>query len=169
MPNMKQIISTHNKKILKSKPQAIQEDLCNCTKEPCPLQGKCLSSVCVVYNAKVTNTTDNTCMNYIGQCGNDFKGRHAVHKNSFKYRNKRTSTLLAGHIWKLKDEKKNYKIEWSIEKKSTGYNQTSKTCNLCLSEKASILAFEPKEKLINSRSEIISKCRHENKYILQNN
>ena len=49
-----------------------------------------------------------------------------------------------------------------------GYNRVSKTCDLCLNEKLEILNFKDRDKLLNKRSELISKCRHFNKYLLKN-
>ena len=46
------------------------------------------------------------------------------------------------------------------------YNPTSKRCNLCLTEKLEILD-DPDKNLLNKRSEIISQCRHKNKYRLK--
>ena len=71
-------------------------------------------------------------------------------------------------IWELKDQNKNFEIKWSIYRKSCGYNQVAKSCNLCLMEKVLICNFKDKERLINKRVDLVSKCRHENKFILLN-
>ena len=47
------------------------------------------------------------------------------------------------------------------------YRSGDKRCNLCLEEKMCIMEAEP-NKLLNKRSEIISKCRHQNKHRLHN-
>ena len=47
------------------------------------------------------------------------------------------------------------------------YNQSSKRCLLCLNEKLTIALLKD-DYILNKRSEIISKCRHRNKYILDN-
>ena len=41
-----------------------------------------------------------------------------------------------------------------------------RNCNLCMSEKLTIIQSEPKYTL-NKRSEILGKCRHRNKFILK--
>ena len=46
------------------------------------------------------------------------------------------------------------------------YNPTSKRCNVCLTEKLEILD-DPDKNLLNKTSEIISQCRHKNKYRLK--
>ena len=45
-------------------------------------------------------------------------------------------------------------------------NPTSKRCKRCLTEKLEILD-DPDKNLLNKRSEIISQCRHKNKYRLK--
>ena len=41
-------------------------------------------------------------------------------------------------------------------------------CSLCLKEKYFIISYPHKDILLNKRSELISKCRHENKNMLAN-
>ena len=53
-------------------------------------------------------------------------------------------------------------------KRAPGYNRVNKTCGLCLTEKLLICEYVDRNRLINSRSELVSKCRHQNKYILKN-
>ena len=47
--------------------------------------------------------------------------------------------------------------------KASPYQCGSKCCNLCLSEKLSIICADP-DTLLNKRTELISKCRHRNKF-----
>ena len=62
----------------------------------------------------------------------------------------------------------NYGIKWSILKETSGYNSVTNSCNLCLSEKLVICNFRDKVCLINNRIDLVSKCRHANKFILRN-
>ena len=48
------------------------------------------------------------------------------------------------------------------------YSNITKRCDLCTTEKVMIINSKPDE-LLNKRSELISKCRHENKFYLRNN
>ena len=58
MPNMKSRINIHNKEVTKAQPSA-QARTCNCiNKSKCPLNKTCLSNN-VLYNAKITSTTEN--------------------------------------------------------------------------------------------------------------
>ena len=74
---------------------------------------------------------------------------------------------VAKHIWKLKDNKENYKISWSIISSASAYDNISKRCNLCLAEKLYIIKGY-KASNLNKKAELISKCRNENKYFLMN-
>ena len=55
-----------------------------------------------------------------------------------------------------------------IVKQLSGYNSVTNSCILCLSEKLVICNFRDKDGLINKRMHLVSKCRHENKFILSN-
>ena len=48
------------------------------------------------------------------------------------------------------------------------YSNVPKKCLLGLHEKHEIVNFEDQDHLLNKRSELISKCRHANKYLLRN-
>ena len=166
MPNMKKILNSHNKKILSNKTSNIKT--CNCRqKDSCPLDGNCLSTN-IIYKATVSTNTPTETKIYIGLCETEFKSRYANHNKAFRHRKYEHETELSKHIWSLKDENKEFKIEWSIIKRATSYSPTSKTCNLCLTEKLMLIIERDKDILLNKRSEIVSKCRHQNKFILKN-
>ena len=57
-------------------------------------------------------------------------------------------------------------LKWSIVKSVPGYSNITKKCLLCLYEKLEIINNPNQEELLNKRSELISKCRHLNKYLL---
>ena len=77
------------------------------------------------------------------------------------------STELSKYIWQLKDNSVNFNIKWSIIARARPYNNTTKRCDLCLTEKLMIIKFSSNN-LLNKRSKLISKCRHENKFYLKN-
>ena len=164
MPNMGSIINNNNKKILTNNNTTPQNG-CNCRKKgQCPLDNNCLTTS-VIYIANVTTDKDDTRKNYIGLTEGTFKQRYTQHKLSFRNRKYANRTELAKHIWKLKDNNENYKISWSIISSASAYNNISKRCNLCLTEKLYIIKAN-KASNLNKRAELISKCRHENKYSL---
>ena len=164
MENMGKIIQSHNQKT--SKPhQEQQQETCNCRrKAECPLPGKCTVQN-VVYKATVSTANDQK--QYIGLTANTFKTRYTSHKASFTNEQKRNSTELSKYIWQLKEENTPYSLEWKILQHSAPYSPRTKRCNLCLSEKYHIMTAE-KKCLLNSRSEIISTCRHKRKHLLSN-
>ena len=60
------------------------------------------------------------------------------------------------------------KITWKIICHCAPINRNSLRCNLCLNEKLEIALRKSNhnENIINSRSELVSKCRHINKFTL---
>ena len=173
MDSMKKILSSHNKKILTEKTTNKPDNTiktCNCRNKPsCPLNGSCLTEN-VIYKAEVTtsNTPDNETKTYIGLSEPPFKNRFSNHSKSFKHRKYENETELSKYIWALKDKGLEYKINWSILRETKSYNPVTKSCNLCLTEKLMLIIERDKDRLLNKRSEMISKCRHQNKYILKN-
>ena len=156
MENMGAIISKHNKKILSNNDN--NDKLCNCrSQRNCPLDNKCLTTS-LIYNAQVTSTTSNqtATKNYIGLTEGTFKQRYTQHKSTFTHRKLSNSTELSKYIWQLKERNINFTTKWSIIARARPYNNSSKRCDLCLAEKLN--------NLLNKRSELISKCRHENKF-----
>ena len=167
MGNMKTIISAHNRKILsldsKPNPNSLSKE-CNCRtgENTCPLEGKCKKKS-LIYKAEVkTNRETST---YIGQSSNTFKERFNNHLMSFNNEKYANSTHLSNHVWKLKKSNTSYKISWSIVSETYPYHPTRKKCNLCLLEKVHILTSEATN-LLNTRNEIMSKCRHREKHLL---
>ena len=60
----------------------------------------------------------------------------------------------------------NPKVTWTVKNQFNAYNPQSKRCSLCLNEKFEIL--EDKENnLLIKKSEVISKCLHQQKYMLR--
>ena len=74
---------------------------------------------------------------------------------------------LSKYIWQLKDESKNYNIRWKIFLYETPYKCGTRRCDLCLTEKY-VMASADQEHSLSKRTEIISKCRHRNKYLIKN-
>ena len=165
--NLQTIIKKHNRKILGTSKTPYTENNCNCRKKnDCPLKNNCLTQS-IVYNANVTTESDTTGKNYIGLTEGTFKQRYTQHKLSFRNRNHSNSTELSKHIWTLKDNNTNFTINWSILATAPACSNKSKRCHLCLTEKLYLIRAE-KPSLLNKRSELISKCRHENMFYLAN-
>ena len=161
-PNLAAIISSHNKKILKSGVEDT-ERLCNCRKgHQCPLDGKCLSRN-LIYQATVS--TDRSEETYIGLTGTTFKERLANHKASHKNPDLQKSCKLANYVWKIKEKKIKYDITWKILGRAAPYSSISNVCNLCIHEKYFILYF-PGLGTLNRRSELTCGCRHKNSLLI---
>ena len=84
---------------------------------------------------------------------------------SFKHQTYENNTNLSRYIWNLKNKNISYDITWSILSYAGKYNPTNKTCNLCLLEKVYILRHDGAQ-LINKRNEIMNRCRHRDKFLL---
>lgn len=164
MDNVGQIIKAHNKAIIDKNSETVT-NMCNCRRpNECPLDGKCLTKG-VIYQAKVTSNESTKI--YIGASDTEFKTRWNNHKSSFNLEHKKKQTALSKHIWNLKESNTQFSINWSILKKARSYSNTNKRCHLCLWEKYFIITADQGATL-NSRSELISKCRHSNKFLLMN-
>ena len=167
MPNFKQKISNHNKKIKKKQETVEPDKMCNCSgiMGPCPLQGNCLVKS-VIYKAEVSDSNQNI-QTYTGLTGGFFKNRFYSHRQSFSNRELEHSTALSSHIWELKDKNEPYEIKWSIKGRAKKFNPTTRKCRLCVKEKFHI-KFQPEDASLNERSELFSTCRHRLRKLLAN-
>ena len=59
-------------------------------------------------------------------------------------------------------------LVWPIAEKVPPRSSISKKCLLCLHEKLETINYPRPEELLNKGSELISKCRHTNKFLLRN-
>ena len=166
MPNMANIIKRHNARIRDEQQGSDnQPRRCNCRKpEQCPLSGQCLNNN-IVYRATVCINGDRAPKVYIGSTETPFKQRYANHTMSFRHEKHENRTELSKYIWKLKREGTIFRVDWDILKRAPAYSCLSKRCGLCLTEKLMILSAD-KTTLLNKRSELVSKCRHQNKFCL---
>ena len=120
----------------------------------------------IVYKAEVeTNDGINeltTKVNF-GISETEFTTKYNNHTMSFRNRTHESDSKISKFFWSSKDQNKEFDTKWSIFKKSS----RSKSCNL---EKAISKASSKrmKERLLNKWLDLVSKCRHESKYILMN-
>ena len=103
----------------------------------------------------------------IGLTEPPFKFRYNNHLQSFRHEMYQNSTELSKFIWRLNRNNTPYTIKWSIASHAQPYTNESKRCDLCLTEKLLIMNAD-KQSLLNKRPELISKCRHQNKFYLCN-
>ena len=77
------------------------------------------------------------------------------HQMSCNHEKRRNDTELSKHLWKLKEKKEGYSISWKIIAKAKSYSNTTKRCNLCITEKFFILS-NPQMATLNKRNELIA-------------
>ena len=121
----------------------------------------------VLYTATITSSLPNyDAKKYVGVTAPQWKYRFNNHNSSFNLQKLKNSTELSKAVWNVKDKGGIPHIEWDIVKHLAAYNPSSKRCQLCIGEKLYIL--ENENSLLNKRDELVSKCRHANKYLLKN-
>ena len=163
---MRSIINSHNRKII-SKQSRGENQKCNCLRNSiCPLNGKCLSTNTLYAGTITSDLTNYGAKEYAGISEPPWKTRLGNHKLSF---NKRiyAKTKIAKEVWSIKDQGGRFYISWRVIRHATGYHPVAGNCKLCLNEKLYIA--ENHENLINQRDELVTKCRHQNKFALMRN
>ena len=104
---------------------------------------------------------------YYGISETKFKTRFSNHKKSFNLEKHKNDTQLSNELWKIKASKEEPILVWKILGQYQPCNVNTKRCLLCLDEKLQIAIYN-RNNILNKRTEIISKCRHRNKYALAN-
>ena len=126
MSSMKNVIQKHNSKIMED-PNPTNNKTCSCQqKSDYPFNQNCLSE-CLVFHA-VANTS--TTKNYNGTCEKNFKERYNNYTSSFRNKSRQKSTELSNHVWDLKENGKNYTIDWLIAMKAYPYICGTRKCDL---------------------------------------
>ena len=122
------------------------------------LHNKCVASV-HGYPSKV----------FLGTAEGDFKQHFYNHRMSFNNEGHSTDTTLFKYVWDVKRKLKIMpSLKWYIIKSVPAYSNISKKCQLRLQEKSEIRNYLNPNELLNKRSELISNCRHVNKFLLSN-
>ena len=58
-------------------------------------------------------------------------------------------------------------LTWGILRTAKAYSNIPKRCSLCLHEKLAIITYSYPDELLNRRSELVTECRVENKFLLK--
>ena len=165
MPNMQQIVNAHNQKILRSKDKQ-ETEKCMHKNLECPLKSS--NESCkqkdVIYEAEVT--TEQNTRTYIGLTAMECRKRWYGHRQSFKNKDQREDTELSKYIWKLEENNTKFELKWKILKKVKSIQNGGKFCRLCITEAEMII--KNKKGPLNTRKEIMNKCRHRAKFLLKN-
>ena len=141
---------------------------CHCRKKDgCPLNRKCQAQN-IVYEC-IASKSINPRKTYLGTAEGDFKKRYINHTKSFRHKQYSKKTILSKYIWEIKKEYNEITtLKWPVVKSVPSYSNISEKGLLCLHEKLEIVNFEDQDHLLHRRSELISQCRHANKYLLRN-
>ena len=162
---MKNIIDSHNKRILKNLNKKKTTLPCNCRKE-CPIKNGQCRTESVIYCAEIRDAS------YIGLTSGQIKDRITSHRQTFREKEKQNSTTLSKFIWSNnlnRDDTGNLiepSIKWSILQQSDTYKPGQKHCNLCLNEKLFIISNINKPNNINKRTDVATICIHKHKHYL---
>ena len=85
-------------------------------------------------------------------------------KKSFNHKRYSNQTTLSSYVWYLKETLDvTPNLKWSVVRCATPYTNISKKFLLHLSEKLVIISYRRQQELLNKRSDLFWKCRHENK------
>ena len=165
--SMERIISSHNTKILNERREDVKASkMCNCQKgqKSCPVDAQCLTSA-VVYKATVT-ASDGDVRTYTGSTDRKFKERLYENRTDANNRSHRHNTKLAGYVWEKKDAGRSIdNVRWQLLKKCHKYEPGGRMCDVCLSEKLSIMKNREHNSL-NQRSELMHRCIHKSRRTL---
>ena len=142
------------------------EGSCNCrNKNNCPLDGKCLTPN-IIYEAQITsNQLKYKQKIYIETTETDFKHRFNNHTKSFSLEHYENDTELSKEYWTIKRNHFTPKATWRIITKCATFSTTKRKYYLCLNENLEIASYKG-DNLLNKRSDLINKCRHQNKLTL---
>ena len=164
--NMSRMIKSHNKKMINK--DVKESKSCNCiVKSECPLSGQC-QVIDIIYKCTALSPGKPNKV-YLGTAEGDFKKRFCNHRKLFNNEGSANETTLSKYIWELKEASNSSStLVWSIARKVPPYSNISKMCLLRLHEKLEIINYPRPEELLNKRSELISNCRHANKFLLRN-
>ena len=168
MPNMESVLRSHNNQVQNknNSPEAVAgvTRMCSCrTKSDCPLNGECLKS-CIVYKATVSKASGD--VSYLGVSETSFKDRYYNHTKAFRNKQYAKDTELSKLVWELKDAGEPFSVTWQIAASTKALKRGNGRCDLCSTEKLLIIMAAPGS-IINKRDEIVSKCRHRNKFLLK--
>ena len=92
----------------------------------------------IVHRVDDTNNETDEHKYYHGISDTPFRERYENHKTSFRHSSHLTASDLSKYYWKLVDKSAVPTIKLSIAKRVKG-NTFANNCNLCLSEKTSII------------------------------
>ncbi len=73
---------------------------------------------------------------------------------SFRHEKRKKETELGKYIWKLKEEDKDFNVTWKVLAKPKPYKNTSKRCDLCITEKLFLICC-PHMATLNKQNKLV--------------
>ena len=131
------IVSLNNNAMVLKNKEFTKKRSCNCkVTGNCPLDRKCLHE-CTAYPANVI--TNNEYKENFGTPEEKFKLRLNNHTMSFRHKKRVKDTELSKYLWKLREEKVDCNLQWSI-KAYAPYKYGTRKCDLCFTENIIIVS-----------------------------
>ena len=115
------------------------------------------------------NSVGNETKHYYGLCETTFKQRWYNHRSTINAveEEKAKKSELSKYVWQLNQNNVPNSITWEVAARAKPFQCSNLRCYLCLNEKLAI-ALAEQSTMLNKRTEIVSKCRHKNKFLLKN-
>ena len=98
-----------------------------------------------------------------------FKTSYNGNTSSFLNPKHKHACERSKHVWILNDNNAKYSIKRKTLARCNSYSNKTKRCHLCLQEKIIIVIYHPNLASLNYRNELLSKCRHGNKFLYSYN
>ena len=105
---------------------------------------------------------------FLGLTEGEFK-KQRYYVKSFKNEFYANSTTLSSYEREMKNKKNEAPaLTWEVLRKAKAYSNIRKRCSLCLLGKLAIITYPYPDEILNRWSELVTKCRHGNKFLLKN-
>ena len=118
-----------------------------------------------VYYTKLHLQHPATALFTLGTSTGKFKTQYNNHAKFCRHREYMSETELSKHVWNLKDLGLDNNLLWEIHKK--GLHTNANVAIYVCRKKCPLFHADP-DTLLNKRTELISKCRHRNKFLMVN-
>ena len=136
----------------------------NCrNKDECPLENKWLTPRVICEVDVITLNTSRKV--YIGLSGTPIKECYNNHKRDFGNKRFEKSTEISKYICSLQESCIEFTTHWKILNHVKGMTKRD-YCSLCFTEKLWLRHYFDDIHLLNKKSKLISKCRHETKLLI---
>ena len=120
----------------------------------------------MVYDADVTNETNNDQKFYFDLTETTFNERYNNHKRDVKHIKYQNNTELTKYIWNLKNNNNKHSIQWKVIDK-VYVNTNLAMRKFCLTKRLRIINHINDMNILHKKSELINNCRHLNKFLLK--